>query len=87
VKAGLSIITLLAVDWTTFAVAQMASPLLPTDDYADFGSFATVAEEGPGSPENTRRMIVGRFAGRGHWGAGGGRGCPKWSMRPETGFA
>jgi dienelactone hydrolase len=55
-KTGLSIIALLALNWTTLAVAQTASPLLPTDDYADFGPFATVAEEGTG-PDGTYTIV------------------------------
>jgi dienelactone hydrolase len=55
-KTGLSIIILLAVNWTALAVAQTASPLLPADDYADFGPFATVAEESTG-PDGTYTIV------------------------------
>lgn len=56
VKTGLSLIALLVVTWTTLAVAQPASPLLPADDYADFGPFATVAEAGTG-PDGTYTIV------------------------------
>ena len=55
-RTGFSIIMFLALSWTAVAVAQTASPLPPVDDYADFGPFATVAEEGTG-PDGSYTVV------------------------------
>jgi dienelactone hydrolase len=55
-KIRLSIIAVLALHWTAFAAAQSTSRLPPTDNYADFGPFATVAEAATG-PDGTYTIV------------------------------
>jgi dienelactone hydrolase len=55
-KTRLLIVSLTALIWATFADSQTASPLPPTDDYADFGPYATVSEDGTG-PDGTYTIV------------------------------
>jgi hypothetical protein len=55
-KTKLLIIFLSALNWATFAHAQTASPLPPTDNYADFGPFETISVDNTG-PDGTYTIV------------------------------